>query len=60
MEDGREEALILLRACFKSPYSAAISKFWLRNIQISSRYLPGSPPQSSCFPAYRQAGRSKF
>ena len=38
-----------LRACLKSPYSAAISKFWLQNIQISSRYLPGSAPQSSCF-----------
>ena len=49
MEIGREEASILLRACFKSPYSAAISKFWLQNIQISSCYLPGSTPQSLCF-----------
>ena len=38
-----------LRACFKSPYSTAISKFWLQNIQISSCYLSGSTPQSSCF-----------
>lgn len=37
------------RACSITPYSAAISQFWLQTIQDSSAYVTHTPPHPSWF-----------